>query len=163
MAPSRSLDFGGDVAIVTGAGSRMPGGLMRRSPTRTLTIQLTQLQIRGETGNGRATAVLLARHGAKVALVDNNLEWVKETKQMIDDEGGTSEVIQADVTDEQACKEAVKKTISLFGALHILVNVGAYLLASLTKSLTFPEAPKNGCGNFSCDTLFIMCTCLVQY
>jgi len=43
---------------------------------------------------------------------------------MIDAEGGTSQVIYADVTDEESCKKAVARTVELFGALHILVNVG---------------------------------------
>lgn len=78
----------------------------------------------GEIGNGRAAAILLARHGAKVALVDFNVDWANETKRMIDDEGGISEVIQADVTDEESCKNAVAQTISLYGTVHILVNIG---------------------------------------
>ncbi|KAH8816644.1 hypothetical protein F5884DRAFT_662720 [Xylogone sp. PMI_703] len=101
MAPPKAFDFTGDVAIVTGAGSRLAG----------------------EIGNGRATAILLARHSAKVALLDNNVEWAAETKRMIDEEGGTSEVIQVDVTDEESCKNAVAKTVELFGTVHILVNV----------------------------------------
>ncbi|KAI0547724.1 hypothetical protein F4679DRAFT_553193 [Xylaria curta] len=100
MAPKRALDFTDDVAIVTGAGSRM----------------------NNEIGNGRAAAILLARHGAKVALIDINIDWAKETKRMIDEEGGTSEVIQADVTNEESCKNAVVKTVELWGAIHILVN-----------------------------------------
>ncbi len=43
---------------------------------------------------------------------------------MIDEEGGISEVIQADVTDEESCKKAVERTVELFGAVHILVNIG---------------------------------------
>ncbi|KAF2107786.1 hypothetical protein BDV96DRAFT_557408 [Lophiotrema nucula] len=101
MPPPQAFDFTGDVAIVTGAGSRMDG----------------------EIGNGRATAILLARQGAKVALVDYNIDWAKETKRMIDEEGGVSEVIQADVTVEESCKNAVAKTVELFGAVHILVNI----------------------------------------
>ncbi|RBR25046.1 uncharacterized protein FIESC28_02170 [Fusarium coffeatum] len=76
-----------------------------------------------EIGNGRAAAILLARHGAKVALVDFNVDWAKETKRMIDEEGGISEVIQADVTQEESCKNAVDKTVEMWGALHILVNI----------------------------------------
>ncbi|RWA10347.1 hypothetical protein EKO27_g4752 [Xylaria grammica] len=75
-----------------------------------------------EIGNGRAAAILLARHGAKVALVDFNIDWAKETKRMIDEEGGISEVIQADVTSEESCKAAVGKTVEFWGAVHILVN-----------------------------------------
>jgi NAD(P)-dependent dehydrogenase (short-subunit alcohol dehydrogenase family) len=43
---------------------------------------------------------------------------------MIDEEGGISEVIQCDVTVESACENAVKKTVELFGAVHILINIG---------------------------------------
>jgi NAD(P)-dependent dehydrogenase (short-subunit alcohol dehydrogenase family) len=78
----------------------------------------------GEIGNGRATAILLARQGCKVALVDYNVEWAQETKRMIDEEGGVSDVIQADVTVEASCENAVKKTVELFGAVHILINIG---------------------------------------
>jgi NAD(P)-dependent dehydrogenase (short-subunit alcohol dehydrogenase family) len=107
MAPPRALDFTGDVAIVTGAGSRMNGALLM-SIFGTRHVLMTA----GEIGNGRAAAILLARHGAKVALVDFNVEWAQETKRMIDEEGGVSEVIQADVTSEESCKNAVDKTYS---------------------------------------------------
>ncbi|KAF8193252.1 hypothetical protein K438DRAFT_1761957 [Mycena galopus ATCC 62051] len=99
--PPPAFSFDSEVAIVTGAGSRLAG----------------------EIGNGRATAILLARQGCKVALVDYNVDWAQETKRMIDEEGGVSEVIQADVTVESACENAVKKTVELFGAVHILVNI----------------------------------------
>ncbi|KAL6240773.1 hypothetical protein RBB50_012337 [Rhinocladiella similis] len=100
-APPRAFNFDGEVAVVTGAGSRLSG----------------------EIGNGRASAILLARQGAKVALLDRNVEWAQETKRMIDAEGGVSEVIEVDVTNEQACKNAVAKTVDLFGAVTILVNI----------------------------------------
>lgn len=80
----------------------------------------------GEIGNGRATAILLARQGAKVALLDVNTEWVEETKRMITAEGGISEVVECDVTNEESCKAAVARTVTLFGAVHILVNIGEY-------------------------------------
>ena len=90
----------------------------------------------GEIGNGRAAAILLARQGAKVALVDYNVEWARETKRMIDEEGGISEVIQADVTNEKACQNAVEKTVELYGAVHILINIGeaSLLLILLARS-----------------------------
>ncbi|OAL23850.1 hypothetical protein AYO20_10870 [Fonsecaea nubica] len=99
--PHQPFRFDGEVAIVSGAGSRMAG----------------------EIGNGRATAILLARQGAKVALLDINVSWAEETKRMIDAEGGISTVIRADVTDESSCKDAVAKTVELFGTVTILVNV----------------------------------------
>ncbi|KAK8129175.1 hypothetical protein PG999_001555 [Apiospora kogelbergensis] len=101
MSAPRAFDFTGDIAIVTGAGSRMDG----------------------EIGNGRATAILLARAGAKVALLDFNVDWANETKRMIDEEGGVSHVIKTDVTDEESCKAAVARTVEIFGAVHCLVNI----------------------------------------
>lgn len=93
----------------------------------------------GEIGNGRATAIVLARQGAKVGLVDNNIEWAKETKRMIDAEGGISECIQADVTSEESVKNAVAQTVKLFGTVHILVNVGKnfFHLLAVTYSQAF--------------------------
>lgn len=125
-APPRAFDFAGDVAIVTGAGSRMDGKVSSGFPhcAPTAADSLTRPTPAGEIGNGRAAAVLLARHGAKVALVDSNYDWAKETKRMIDEEGGISEIIEADITDEEACKNVVAKTVALWGAVHILVNIG---------------------------------------
>lgn len=96
--------------------------------------------VAGEIGNGRATAILLARQGARVALVDFNPDWARETKRMIDEEGGTSEVIQADVTDEESCKTAVARTVELFGAVHILVNIGRCLRTRHVRGAGWPSS-----------------------
>jgi NAD(P)-dependent dehydrogenase (short-subunit alcohol dehydrogenase family) len=88
----------------------------------------------GEIGNGRATAILLARQGAKVALVDLNASWAEETKHMISIEGSTTEVIEADVTNEEDCKRVVARTIEVFGALHILINNGEVAISSESKA-----------------------------
>ncbi len=66
----------GKVAIVTGAGSTPGPGI----------------------GTGKASAVVLAREGARVLLVDLHPERAEETRKMILDEGGTAEVFAADVT-----------------------------------------------------------------
>jgi len=90
----------GDVAIVTGAGSRLPG----------------------EIGNGRAMSILLARQGAKVALFDVKKEWAEETKDIILKEGGVGEVFECDVTSEESCRDAIGKVVELWGGVRILVN-----------------------------------------
>lgn len=87
------------VAIVTGAGSRADG-----------------------IGNGRAAAVLLAREGVKVALIDSTPAWAEATKAMIDNDGGTSMVVEADVTVAASCKAAVEQTVKAWGRVDILVN-----------------------------------------
>ena len=43
---------------------------------------------------------------------------------MIDAEGGISEVVQVDVTDEKSVQKAVEKTVELWGRVDILVNIG---------------------------------------
>lgn len=116
-----AFKLSGEVAIVSGAGSRM-AGMYHYQPI--FNIELKTLTNIGEIGNGRATAILLARQGAKVALLDYNVEWAAETRRMIEAEGGISEVIQVDVTVEESCKNAVARTVEIFGAVHILVNIG---------------------------------------
>jgi NAD(P)-dependent dehydrogenase (short-subunit alcohol dehydrogenase family) len=77
-------------------------------------------------GNGRATAVLLARHGASVLVVDRDAEAAAATAAAITAEGGVAEPFAADITDEAANAELVAACVERFGALDILHNnVGA--------------------------------------
>ena len=91
----------GKVAIVTGAGSRGEG-----------------------VGNGKATAILFAREGAKVVLVDMQLEAANETLAMIEAEAGNEAAssFQADVTSDDDCKALVDFTMEQYGRLDILDN-----------------------------------------
>src|SRR5207248_2792119 len=96
----RGLD--GKVALVTGAGSRAEG-----------------------IGNGRAAAVLLAREGVRVGLLDAVPEWAAETLRMIEADGGRAKVVVADVTDSDACAAAVGTTRAMaahHGPAGIRVN-----------------------------------------
>ena len=80
-------------------------------------------QTPGETiGNGRATAILFAREGGKVLLVDRNLESALETKAMIEEEGGTAAAFGADVTREADCEALVKACLSEYGRVDVLHN-----------------------------------------
>jgi len=89
----------GKVAIVTGAGSVLPG-----------------------MGNGKATAIVFAREGAKVMAVDYNPEAAEETKKMIDEEGGECITFQADVSKASDCQKMVETCIQKFGRIDILHN-----------------------------------------
>jgi NAD(P)-dependent dehydrogenase (short-subunit alcohol dehydrogenase family) len=80
-------------------------------------------QTPGETiGNGRATAVLFAREGAKVLVVDRNLESARETVAMIEKESGTATAFEADVTKEANCKALAEACLGAFGRIDILHN-----------------------------------------
>jgi NAD(P)-dependent dehydrogenase (short-subunit alcohol dehydrogenase family) len=80
-------------------------------------------QTPGETiGNGRATAIVLAREGARVLVVDRHLDSAEETVAMIRAESGVAEAHLADVTDE----ESVTALVARLDRLDILHNnVGA--------------------------------------
>jgi NAD(P)-dependent dehydrogenase (short-subunit alcohol dehydrogenase family) len=80
-------------------------------------------QTPGETiGNGRATAVLFAREGAKLLLVDRNLASAEETQAMIAKEGGTATAYEADVTREVDCEALVSACLDAFGRIDVLHN-----------------------------------------
>jgi len=80
-------------------------------------------QTPGETiGNGRATAVLFAREGARVLLVDRDLASAEETAALIAAEGGEAEAFRADATREGDCAAAVARCVERFGRLDVLHN-----------------------------------------
>lgn len=87
------------VAIVTGAGSVGPGW-----------------------GNGKATAVLFAREGAKVLAVDNNPEAADETRKIIEREGGECRTQQTDVSQAEQVETMVNRCLEIYGKVDILHN-----------------------------------------
>ena len=88
------------VAIVTGAG-QTPGDTI---------------------GNGRATALVFAREGARVALADINLESAEETARMIRSEGGQAVAIQADVSLAADAERVARSSLDAWGKIDILHN-----------------------------------------
>jgi NAD(P)-dependent dehydrogenase (short-subunit alcohol dehydrogenase family) len=80
-------------------------------------------QVPGEgIGNGRATAILFAREGAKVIVADRDLEAAEHTVAMIEKEGGTAEAQRADITLDADCKVLALTCMERFGRLDILHN-----------------------------------------
>ena len=73
-------------------------------------------------GNGRATAVLFAREGAKVLVVDRSLEAAQQTVQQIEGEGGSALAHEADATNEAACVALVARAVEAFGRIDVLHN-----------------------------------------
>ena len=80
-------------------------------------------QTPGETvGNGRAAAVLFAREGARVLLVDRRLDSAQETVQMIRAEGGEAECVKGDWTSRADCAEFTAACVESFGRIDFLHN-----------------------------------------
>ena len=77
-------------------------------------------------GNGRATAIVLAREGAKVVVADRDLASAKDTVDMIVEAGGDAIAEQVDATDENSVAKLIKGVAESYDALDILHNnVGA--------------------------------------
>jgi len=80
----------------------------------------------GDSGIGRAVAVLFAREGADVSVVYlSEHEDAAKTKEMVESEGKRCLLIAGDVGDEAFCREAVRKTVDELGHLDTLVNNAA--------------------------------------
>lgn len=81
----------------------------------------------GDSGIGRAVAVLFAREGADVAIVylaeDSDAEI---TKRCIENEGRRCLLVPGDVKDAAFCQGAVQRTVETFGKLDVLVNNAAF-------------------------------------
>jgi NAD(P)-dependent dehydrogenase (short-subunit alcohol dehydrogenase family) len=82
----------------------------------------------GDSGIGRAVAVLYAREGANVAIVYLREEQAdaEETKLAVEKEGRTCLLLPGDVTDASFCRQSVAEAVKEFGKLDILVNNAAY-------------------------------------
>ena len=81
----------------------------------------------GDSGIGRAVAVLFAREGANISIIYlNEHEDAKITCEAVEEEGTECLLISGDVKDPDFCKDAVEKTIKKFGRLDILVNNAAF-------------------------------------
>jgi NAD(P)-dependent dehydrogenase (short-subunit alcohol dehydrogenase family) len=93
------LRLDGKVALVTGCGTLGDGW-----------------------GNGKATAVLLARQGARVFGCDLDLAAAQATRELITEAGGAAEVQVGDVTKAADVKALVDACVAKFGRIDILVN-----------------------------------------
>ena len=82
----------------------------------------------GDSGIGRAVAVLFAREGADVAItyLPEEESDAKETKAAIEAEGRRALIIGGDITESKFCQKAVDTTLRNFDKLDILVNNAAY-------------------------------------
>ena len=126
------LDLTGKVAIVAGAGSVAPGW-----------------------GNGRATAVLMARQGAGVFLADIDRAAADETARIIAQEGGVCATHRCDAMQAAEVEEMVRVCVQRFGRVDILVNnVGG---SEPGDAVSMPEETWDRQIDFNLKTAFLGC------
>jgi NAD(P)-dependent dehydrogenase (short-subunit alcohol dehydrogenase family) len=94
----------------------------------------------GDSGIGRAVAVLFAREGADIAIsyLTENRD-AEETKAVVEAEGRRCITISGDVSKRTHCMRAVQRTIKEFGRLDVLVNNAAFQIHSTKFEDLTPE------------------------
>ena len=132
MTPNEEWGLVGKVAIVTGGGAAGDG-----------------------IGNGRAAAILLARAGANVLVVDRDLTLAERTVAMIASEGGHGVAASYDVTSSGQCAAMVEEAISRWGRLDCLdnnVGIGS-------KGTVVEESEENWARvmHVNVDSMFLAC------
>ncbi len=91
-------------------------------------------------GNGRATAILLAREGATVVIADRDLASAQDTVDMIAAEGGDAAAVHVDATSEASVAALIAGTVERYGVVHVLHNnVGASLALGDAVALDITE------------------------
>jgi hypothetical protein len=81
----------------------------------------------GDSGIGRAVAILFAREGADIALAYlNEHHDAAITKEKVEAEGRRCVLIPGDVKSQRFCERAVARTVKEFGQLDVLVNNAAF-------------------------------------
>jgi NAD(P)-dependent dehydrogenase (short-subunit alcohol dehydrogenase family) len=80
----------------------------------------------GDSGIGRAVAIMYAREGADVAVAYlNEHQDAEETKRLVEREGRRCHLIAGDIGEESFCQQAVQQVVREFGRLDVLVNNAA--------------------------------------
>ena len=128
----------GKVAIVTGAGVVGPG-----------------------IGNGKASAIVYAREGARVMAVDLNLDAAEETSHIINEEEGECITFKADVSKSSECQDMTEKCIQTFGRVDILHNnVGISVKGGAVET---SEEDWDRTMNVNLKSMFLTCKYALPY
>lgn len=92
------------------------------------------------SGIGRVAAVLLAREGARIAVVDIDPRGGEETVRLIGETGGEAIFVNADVTNESQIRTIVSETVKAYGGINVLFNNAG--ITTKPHSMTISELPE---------------------
>lgn len=113
------------------------------------------------SGIGRATALLFARHGARVVVADINSDAGKETASTIKNEGGDAIFVEVDVSKSNQVKRMVKLVLSKYGRIDVLFNnagielYGKYMLEGTSEEDWDKVMDVNLKGAFLCSKYIV--------
>ena len=89
----------------------------------------------GSSGIGQATALMMAKAGAHVAIVARSEDKLAEVVQEIEADGGTAKSFSADLTDLDACDDVIDRITAEMGGIQVLVNnAGRSIRRSISSS-----------------------------
>ncbi len=109
----------------------------------------------GASGIGQATAVLFAREGAAVAVVDVDEAQGQAVAQEINAHGGTAIFVHADVSQAEDCRRAVEATVNALGGIDILFNNAGIIRRATVIDTTEDEWDRVLAVNVR--SIFLMC------
>jgi NAD(P)-dependent dehydrogenase (short-subunit alcohol dehydrogenase family) len=135
----------GKTAIVTGAGS-VPGPPDQEA-----------------IGNGKAAAIIYAREGASVLVVDTVKEAAEDTQRLIHAEGGNCAIFTADVSKAHDCVAIAKECAGLFGRIDILHNNVGIMPPKLGGILEADENDWDLVMNVNLKSIFHTCRAVIPY
>lgn len=93
----------------------------------------------GASGIGKASAMRLAEEGAKVVVADIDAELGQQTVSAIQENAGTANFMQLDVTSESQWQECVAATVNVYGGLNILVNNAGIAVGGSILTMTLED------------------------
>ena len=91
------------------------------------------------SGQGRAAALVMARHGARVVVVDFNEEGARETVQLLEEQDSEGMAVTVDVSQRASCDEMVAAAMERFGRIDVLYNNAAVQMSGRVLDCTDEE------------------------
>jgi 3-oxoacyl-[acyl-carrier protein] reductase len=87
-------------------------------------------------GIGRATARLMAKEGAKVAVADINVKGCEETVAEIEENGGEAFAVELDVSNREQSRQVIARTVERWGRVDVLINNAGITQDALVSKMT---------------------------